>query len=160
MPAIIHRLLIAAPAATVYIALTTANGLSAWWTPGVGVLGTVARFPFGPGYHKDMEITLLETNKRAVWKCVNGANEWIGTTLSFNLTEMKNGLLGSYPEMQGQAEQLTNADTVTLLDFTHSGWRARTPMFAECNYTWALFLKSLKTYCETGTGSPWPNQHR
>jgi hypothetical protein len=38
--------------------------------------------------------------------------------------------------------------------FAHSGWRTVTDMFAACNYDWAQFLASLKSYCETGTGTP------
>ena len=35
-----------------------------------------------------------------------------------------------------------------------------TNMYAECNYTWGQFLRSLKLLCETGKGRPYPYQHR
>lgn len=42
------------------------------------------------------------------------------------------------------------------LRFSHIGWKKETDLFAECNYHWGLYIKSLKTYIETGKG----NSHR
>jgi error-prone DNA polymerase len=42
----------------------------------------------------------------------------------------------------------------TVVRFSQAGWRAVTDTFAGCTYDWALFMKSLKSYCETGTGTP------
>jgi hypothetical protein len=62
------------------------------------------------------------------------------------------------PEISGQIEQQINEES-TLLIFHHDDWKDYTPMFAECNYTWGQFLRSLKLLCETGKGTPFPNQH-
>lgn len=62
-------------------------------------------------------------------------------------------------EVRDQIQQQKKGEKVTLLIFHHDDWREYTPMFAECSYTWAQFLKSLKLFCETGKGRPWPNQH-
>src|SRR5690606_18703433 len=59
---IYHRLLIEAPAETVYEALTTQKGLRAWWTPDTTAKpepGSIARFAFGPDYFKEMKIEKL-----------------------------------------------------------------------------------------------------
>jgi uncharacterized protein YndB with AHSA1/START domain len=59
MPNIHHEVLIGAPAENVYKAITSQEGLSAWWTPGTSAkaeIGSVSRFPFGPNYHKEMKI--------------------------------------------------------------------------------------------------------
>jgi hypothetical protein len=80
-----------------------------------------------------MEVTELTPNKRVAWECIHSMEEWIGTTISFDLEE-KNGN--------------------TMLRFAHAGWRAVTDMYASCSYDWALFMKSLKSFCETGTGTP------
>jgi uncharacterized protein YndB with AHSA1/START domain len=163
MPHIRHALLIEAPIEQVYDAITTQQGLSGWWTPGATAthaLNTVARFPFGPTYFKEMKITELIPSRLVTWTCIAGTEEWIGTTLSFKLkTGDKTSLLRSHPAITGQVEQL-HGDQATLLLFQHDNWKDYTPMFAECNYTWGQFLRSLKLFCETGKGRPWPNQHR
>ena len=164
MPDIRHELLIGAPAEKVYSAITSQEGLSAWWTPDTKVkseLNSVARFAFGPDYFKEMKIAELKPSRQVKWICIAGAGEWIGTSISFELQAGdKKPLLDSHPEMKDQVQQQSNADKGTLLIFRHDGWKEYTPMFAECNYTWGRFLRSLKLFCETGKGRPWPNQHQ
>jgi uncharacterized protein YndB with AHSA1/START domain len=163
MPNIHHELLIAAPAEKIYHTITTREGLSAWWTPDAKAepeLDNIARFPFGSYYFKEMKIIDLQPFKQVKWICLTGVDEWIGTTISFELEPGDKGtLLKSHPELQGQLEQQTG-DNGTLLIFHHDEWKKYTPMFAECNYTWGQFLRSLKLLCETGKGRPYPRQHR
>jgi len=163
MPNIRHEVLIGVPADHVFKAITTQQGLSGWWTPGVQAepaRDSVARFPFGPTYFKEMRITNLEPSKQLNWTCITGCDEWVGTTLSFELLPgSKDTLSRSRPELSDQIQQQTHADG-TLLVLQHDGWKDYTPMFAECNYTWGQFLRSLKLLCETGKGRPWPHQHR
>jgi uncharacterized protein YndB with AHSA1/START domain len=163
MPDIHQAVLIGAPAEKVYDAITTQKGLAAWWTPEANAkaqLNSIARFPFGPSYFKEMKIIELKPLELVKWNCIAGADEWIGTTLSFQLIagDTKT-LLDAHPEIKGQVEQLEE-DKATLLIFHHDNWREYTLMFAECSYTWGQFLKSLKLFCETGKGLPWPDQHR
>ena len=163
MPDIRHTLLIGAPAEKIYSAITTQEGLSAWWTPDTNAKperDSVARFAFGPSYFKEMKITELKPSRQVKWICIEGAEEWIGTSISFELYPGdKEALLNSHPEAKDQIQQQKKSDKGTLLIFHHDDWKEYTPMFAECNYTWGQFLKSLKLLCETGTGRPWPNQH-
>jgi uncharacterized protein YndB with AHSA1/START domain len=163
MPNIYQELLIDAPAETVYNAITSKEGLSGWWTSGVIAkpeVGSIARFPFGPDYFKEMKITELEPSRLVKWTCLKGEGEWVGTHLSFELIEgTKQSLTKSRPELQGQIEQQKNFDKGTLLIFHQDDWKEYTAMFAECSYTWGQFMKSIKLYCETGKGRPWPNQH-
>lgn len=158
-----HKLLINAPAREVYEAITSQAGLAGWWTPGAEAqpeVNTVARFHFGGGYFKEMKITSLIPSKEVKWNCITGASEWIGTSLLFELKPCDaTTIADSFPEMTGQAEQ-AKSGTGTILTFHHDNWKAYTPMFAECSYTWGQFLKSLKLLCETGKGKPWPDQHR
>jgi uncharacterized protein YndB with AHSA1/START domain len=142
MPNIHQELLIAASVEKVYEALTTQEGLSGWWAPGTTAkpeVGSVARFPFGPDYHKEMKIEVLERPSRVQWKCIEGDKEWIGTTLTFQLHGQDSATVQkSHPEASGQ---LRNPDgtTGTLLHFAQDNWRAYTPTFAECSYTWDGF---------------------
>jgi len=162
MPNIRHEVVIGAPAEKVYGAITSQEGLSAWWTPDVKAKperDSVARFPFGPDYFKEMKITDLEPAKLVKWTCIHGEAEWVGTAISFQLLPGdKQTLSNSRPEAKNQIQQQRNLDNGTLLIFSHDGWTEYTPMFAECSYTWGQFLRSLKLLCETGKGRPFPQQ--
>lgn len=119
----------------VFHALTTQEGLEGWWakeTTAKPETGFVNVFVFGK-YRNEMKVTRLEPNRKVEWKCIDSVEEWIGTTLSFELEEKSGN---------------------TLLRFTHGDWRAATDFFAACTYDWALFMKSLKSLCETGKGEP------
>lgn len=160
MPNIRHAVLIQSSPENIYNAITTQQGLAGWWTPGVtttGEIGSIARFAFGPSYFKEMKITSLKPFEEVRWNCIAGASEWIGTEILFMLQSAD---IDIYPEMAGQAEQLKPAGEATLLRFHHDNWQDQTVMFAECSYTWAQFMRSLKLFCETGVGLPWPQQHR
>lgn len=161
-PNIHHELLIEAAAEKIYSAITSQEGLSAWWTPGSKAkpeIDSIARFPFGAECFKEMKIKELKPFEQVKWFCITGAEEWIGTSISYRLHPGdKSTLLKSHPELKGQVEQQKN-DRGTLLVFHHDDWKEYTPMFAECNYTWTQFLRSLKLFCETGKGRPWPHQH-
>lgn len=161
MPNIRHELIIGAPAETVYRAITTQEGLSAWWTPETSAQpGNIVRFGFGTEYYKEMKVTALEPAALVTWHCVQGFHEWIDTTISFSLHPGDSkSLLEAHPEAAGQIEQQQNDAEIVLLKFAHDNWREDTPMYAECNYTWGQFLRSLKLFCETGKGKPWPDQH-
>lgn len=164
MPHIRHELVIGASAKKIYDAITSQEGLSAWWTANtmaVPEIDSIARFGFGEEYFKKMKILELQSSRRVRWQCIAGAEEWIGTAISFELESgEKETLLNFHPELKDQIQQQQNSDEQTLVIFRHDDWKEYTKMFAECNYTWGRFLRSLKLFCETGKGLPWPNQHR
>jgi uncharacterized protein YndB with AHSA1/START domain len=163
MPNICHELIIGAEAKKVYQAITSQEGLAGWWTPDTTVIpgsNSIARFGFGPEYFKEMNVVELTPSHHVKWICIAGAEEWVGTAISFELQSGdKHSLLNSHPELGDQVRQQKTSDAYTLLIFHHDDWRNYTSMFAECNYTWARFLRSLKLFCETGKGRPWSNQH-
>jgi uncharacterized protein YndB with AHSA1/START domain len=163
MPNIRHNLIIGASAEKVYKAITSKEGLSAWWTPNTTTkaeVNSIARFPFGEGYHKEMKITELNPSELVKWHCIKGDAEWVGTTISFTIISgNKKTLLNLNPEISGQIEQQSNEEG-TMLIFHHDDWKDYTHMFAECSYTWGQFLRSLKLLCETGKGRPFPYQHQ
>ena len=130
-----HKLLIKASIDDVYNAVTTQKGLESWWakqTLAKPEIGFINVFTFGTTKN-EMEVTALDPNQKVVWKVLQSGEEWIGTTLTF--------------ELEAQEDK-------TILRFNHSGWRAVTDHYAECNFAWARFMISLKSYCETGTGTP------
>jgi uncharacterized protein YndB with AHSA1/START domain len=140
MPDIRHRVEISSPLESVYEAVATTEGISEWWTRG-GVRGepregSRLQFFFGkPEPAAVMEVTRLSPDGHVSWNCVAGADEWVGTNITFDLTP-------------------TDAGTVVL--FGHADWREPVEFMAHCSARWAYFLLSLKSYLETGRGTPFP----
>jgi uncharacterized protein YndB with AHSA1/START domain len=122
----------------VYDALTTTEGLARWWTEdtkgsGDVVGGVVAfRFPVG-GF--DMEVVDLRPGERVVWRVVDGPEEWVGTTVEWEIRQD-----GDY----------------TIVLFAHRGWKEPVEFMHHCSTKWGSFLMSLKSLVETGAGAPAP----
>ena len=138
MADILHRIGATVTPDKVYDALTTLDGLAAWWTtdttgdPAVG--GKLAfRFPQG-GF--DMEVLEQTPGERVRWQVIDGPPEWIGTTVDW---------------------RLGRADGYTILNFAHEGWAEPVEFFGHCSTKWATFLMSLKSLVETGAGAPAPD---
>lgn len=90
MEKIEHINYIKAPIEVIYKALTTQTGLGAVWTEKLIVkpeLGFINEFDFGDNYATKMEVVELSQNKRVLWKCIATDPEWVGTGISFDLTE-------------------------------------------------------------------------
>jgi hypothetical protein len=123
----------------VYKALATVDGHSGWWTSqtsGESEIGGVIEFRFGNGGF-DMKVLDLQPAKRVLWQVVAGPEEWVGTTISFDLRQ---------------------EDGWTVVFFKHQGWKEPVEFMHHCSTKWAVFLLSLKSLLETGRGSPWPNE--
>jgi uncharacterized protein YndB with AHSA1/START domain len=134
---ILHRVGIASSPEHVYDAITTTEGLAGWWTEntyGTTTVGGVVSFRFGAGGF-DMEVVELDPLERVRWKVVDGPEEWIGTTIDWQLKEE-----GDY----------------TIVLFRHLGWREPVEFMHHCSTKWALFLMSLKDLVEIGKGAPDP----
>ena len=136
---ILHRIGVVTPSPEkVYEALTTVEGLAGWWTVDTGgdagVGGTLAfRFPPVGGF--DMEVVELRPSERVVWRVVDGPEEWIGTTVTWDLRQD-----GDY----------------TIVLFRHEGWREPVEFMHHCSTKWGSYLMSLKSLLETGAGAPAP----
>ena len=126
----------------VYDELTTVEGLAGWWTDdtkGTGdEVGGVVAFRFLPGGF-DMEVTELKPSERVTWRVADGPEEWIGTTIDWHLRQD-----GDY----------------TIVLFEHLGWKEPVEFMYHCSTKWAIFLLSLKSLVETGTGQPSPKDVR
>src|SRR6185369_13656439 len=140
MATIRHQLLIRADQDKIFEALTTQEGLSNWWTrtctckPEVGFEN---EFRFGEQFLNRMKILDLQKDKRVEWECVEGADEWIGTHVIFDIEEKPDGKI--------------------FLNFQHAGWKDATEFFSNCNFNWGRFLLSLKYLLEKGKGNPFPD---
>ena len=139
---ILHKVGIRASAADTYQALTTIDGLAGWWTDdthGETAVGDVIAFRFGTGGGFDMKIVDLQPDVRVVWEVVDGPEEWLGTVISFDLL----------PD-----------EGYTIVMFRHAGWAAPVPFMHHCSTKWGVFLMSLKSWLETGTGAAYPNDQK
>ena len=121
----------------VYRALTTIDGLAGWWTTDTtGQADDSITFRFGSVGGCDVKVRDLQPARRVAWEIVGGPDEWIGTTVSFDLTQ--------------------DGDWTIVL-FAHSDWREPVEFMHHCSTKWGSFLMSLKALCETGTGAPHPH---
>jgi uncharacterized protein YndB with AHSA1/START domain len=140
MPEILHKVGIKSSSpADIYKALATIEGLARWWTSdtsGDSKTGGTLVFRFGDGGF-DMKVLELKPAERVVWQVTDGPDEWLGTTISFDLKQ-------------------TGDWTIVL--FKHQGWKAPVEFMHHCSTKWAVFLLSLKSLLETGKGAPWPNE--
>jgi uncharacterized protein YndB with AHSA1/START domain len=142
MEAIRHFLEIRATPEAVYRAVTEQDGLASWWTVETiaePVVSSVAEFRFGSRYHNRMRVVNLQPVQRVEWECLDGDPEWIGTKFVFDIRP--------------------DGDSAFLL-FVHGNWREATDFFASCNYHWGHYMRSLKSYCETGVGQPYRSEER
>jgi uncharacterized protein YndB with AHSA1/START domain len=139
---ILHRVGIKAAQDDVYAALATTEGLAGWWTTrtsGDDGLSGVIRFRFRDGDAEDgfdMKVTDLQPGHRVAWEVLDGPQEWVGTTVSWDLK----------PE-----------DDYTIVLFKHEGWREPVEFMHHCSTKWGSFLMSLKSLVETGRGAPDPH---
>jgi uncharacterized protein YndB with AHSA1/START domain len=134
MTAIKHLFHIAMPPETVYQALTTAEGLSNWWTrqtSGDPAMGGILQFRFGEHVGSDMKIISLKPNEVVEWECVAGPDDWIGTTVSF---------------------RLDRNDHKTRVHFEHGSWKEANDFYAACSFSWGRYMESLRQFCQTGRG--------
>ena len=121
----------------VYTALSTIDGLAGWWTrdtSGDPQVGGEITFRFLPGTI-GMRVSELVPGKRVLWDVADGPEEWMGTEVSFELSQVEG---------------------YTIVLFEHRGWREPVGFMYHCSTKWASFLLSLKQLVETGTGAPSP----
>jgi len=139
---IIHRIGIDSPVARVQQALTSIEGLAGWWTEDVnGDSAVGGRIEFVFRDHDAvkgrmvMEVREPDADADVRWRCVEGPPEWIGTDITYGLSEQ---------------------DGRTIVLFGHRNWREAVEFTSHCSMKWATFLLSLREYVETGSGRPAP----
>lgn len=141
MPDILHEVTIKGSPDKIYKALTEQEGLAAWWTVHTDAkpkVGNVNEFRFNNGaYVFKMEIDSLEPNKKVHWNALQGAPDWGGTRVTFDIS---------------------NGEEGTKLLFGHRDYASTEGSFASVSYNWAWFLTSLKSYIEEGKGTPYADQ--
>ncbi|WP_282162244.1 SRPBCC family protein [Ulvibacterium marinum] len=141
---ITHNLHIKAKPEKIYLAVTTKNGISGWWSKDCSVgesEGKNSLLKFDKqGTLVEMGFITLELvpHEKAVWECISMPNPaWIGTTIHTEIRESVNG-----------------CDVVfSHRDFDQK-WQGQEP-FEQTKATWNHFMDSLVSFCEKGKGQPW-----
>lgn len=136
MSQITHDMTINAKYATVFQALTTVEGLRAWFTSqtdGTGKVGTHWKLEFIDQPSFSWHILTVEKD-RIVWKCLEGPGNSPGTEVEFSLK----------PQSEHQ----------TILNICHRGWTHNDPKFESCVEIWRTLMNHLQRYCEEGIAQP------
>lgn len=121
-------------------ALTTSQGLAAFWTSdstAEPIVGSEARFGF-QGAPMPLRFTVDAIDNDAItWTCLGEFPYWEGTTVTWGFDDE--------PEHGG-----------TRITFRHAGFPDAQPEweFATVAMTWAKILERLKVLIETGTAEP------
>jgi uncharacterized protein YndB with AHSA1/START domain len=124
--------------AALFDALTTASGLSAWWTEAAGSGATAGELKFfmtAPDpllVHVD-EATRPTSVRWTVTEC-SFEPDWVGTQPAFTIT----------PVEEGASE----------LEFRHHGLTNELECIDMCTRGWDHYMASLREYLETGHGNP------
>jgi uncharacterized protein YndB with AHSA1/START domain len=135
---LMHTVVVDGDAQKIYEAISTARGLSSFWTVDSHAepkVGSTARFGFH-GPQLEVKVEELKPGKFVKWSSVRGFDAWNGTTITWEIVPAKDG---------GQEVR-----------FSHEGWPAMLPPseLASANYTWGRIVGRLKRYVETGVPAP------
>ncbi len=138
MSEMLHEVEIEASPEKVFEALTTEAGLKGWYTtdckakPVVGSLATLGFLKRAVVFK--MRMVELTQAKAVRWRCEGDWEEWIGTTLRFDLEPWGKG--------------------GTRVRFNHAGWLSTRGVYASCNTTWGALMILLKKYSEGKNPGP------
>lgn len=138
---IVHDLTIRAPTATVFDCVSTPNGLDAWWTltcAGELALGRVFTLGFGDDCVWTAVVDDLAPGERFALRMTDAADDWIDTRVQF---------------------EIEKADGGALLRFAHAGWTNQSAHFRRTSYCWAVYLRLMRIYCETGSKTPYSERY-
>jgi uncharacterized protein YndB with AHSA1/START domain len=116
--------------------ISTVEGIKKWWTvntEGSGEENETLKMRFQDNQGMDFLVEKVTASESLEWKCTWGQHEWIGTKVTFTLTE------------EGGKVRV---------NFDHIGWAEASDFYASCNFSWAKYFISLRDYCEKGQGSP------
>ena len=139
MVAIIKELTIEAAPEQVWGALTQPDEIGHWWTNDLNVtpeVGSLVEFRFGEwgDFVIRFEVAELDQARKVHWiHRYSPVAQWSGTSVTWQLEPVHNG---------------------TWLVFTHDGFVKKDETFEQTRGNWNYFLASLKSYLETGKGTP------
>jgi len=121
----------------VFECLSTIEGLKKWWTnetEGNPQKEGLLNFKFGGKYENLMKVISYQSSKNVEWLVVEYLPDWVDTKIQF---------------------QLDINENQTRIRFQHIGFQKQNNFFAQCSFSWAKYLISLRQLAETGIGEPY-----
>ena len=122
----------------IFDALTTTDGLAAFWTPrvdGDAHAGGLLHLGFEAApVDLEVSVALADRDTHTVqWECNGPWPYWTGTSIEWSTVDAGPRLL-----------------------FAHGGWTEEQPEseFGSVAYTWAMVLQALKAFSESGVPAP------
>jgi uncharacterized protein YndB with AHSA1/START domain len=140
MADIFHQFPIKASPEQVFEAVTTPEGLDAWWTKrstGKPVEGTEYSLYFGEGSDWRAVVSKCIRNAEFELQMTVADKDWEGTRIGFRIDE-RNGN--------------------SLVHFHHLGWPEENDHFRISCYCWAMYLRLLKRHVEHDEFVPYENR--
>ena len=140
MAEIVKDVTIEATPGSVWGALTKPEEIGHWWTNDLNAtpeVGSLAEFRFGEwgDFVLRVEVAELEQDKKVRWiHRFSSVAQWAGTCITWQLEPVHNG---------------------TQVIFHHDGFAQADERYEITRAWWEHFLASLKSYLETGKGTPW-----
>ena len=139
MPDVLLELTVASSPEAVFQAISQKSGLERWWTPDVpaaeACVGSIAELRFrGGAFVIKFEVTELQPPHSLRWALHQGAPEWSGTSVEWELSRTNDGQ--------------------TCIRFAHRGYPSTEGSYASVTFNWAFYLSSLRDYLQTGRGRP------
>lgn len=137
---ILHDLIIDAPAAKIFAAITEPIHLNNWWTKeasGIAQVGQEYRLYFSAEYDWYAEVSICEVEHQFELKMTKADGDWNPTRFGFILTQQEQGV---------------------LLSHYHKNWQSTNHHYRRSNYSWAQLLRILKNYVEKGEIVPFAHR--
>lgn len=134
---IYHDIQISARPQEIFEAISTPQGLNAWWTvrsSGTPIIGKEYNFYFSEDYNWSAIVNTCNTDFAISFIMNHATDDWIGTKLNFTILPK---------------------DNYFILRLEHTGWRETSDHYRRTSYCWALYLKCLKDYVENDIIKPY-----
>ncbi|MFN8571420.1 MAG: SRPBCC domain-containing protein [Gemmatimonadaceae bacterium] len=140
MSDILQDLPIKAPIQRVFDAISTPEGLNAWWTltcKGTPRAGAQFELDFGPEYVWQAKVRQCEAPVLFELEMTRADEDWLGSRVTFRLQE------------KGEA---------TWLQFAHTGWTTPNEHYRISSHCWAMYLRILRRSIEYGEVVPYKDR--
>jgi len=150
MATIYHQVAISAPVATVFAAISTADGVGTWWDKQTAIDtpdGLVLEHDPGAEHGVvKLRVAELVPDKRVEWECISThpdsspASAWTGTRFIFEMAER---------DSPAARFGCSNQERTTTLDFRQTGYDGHNEFAGFNNFAWGQVLQNLKQVVES-----------
>ncbi|MBK9177835.1 MAG: SRPBCC domain-containing protein [Flavobacteriales bacterium] len=136
MPDILHDFFIRGTPDRVFAAISVPAEVNKWWSlecTGRPEAGGEYRLYFGEPWDWRAHVSRYERDCAFEWEMTVAMDDWVGTRVGFELEPAHGG---------------------TKVRFYHRDWAEASEHYRISSYCWAMLLRLLKVYVETGAVMP------